>query len=220
MRTSSMTSRVRNIARTVALGAAAVATIAIATPSQSGAQALGPQRQFLSLEPYYARLQLDPGLSGISQNGVNGGSRTGVNGYGGRLWVNLAPFSGPSPNLLGHMSLALFTTYYPSKGIDSTSILHYGAEADIFFVNRPLGGFLDPFISVGGGAFRLKDTATQATDTRFALSPGVGLRIPLSNRFQLRGDAKDLVLFKVPDFNGSKQTLNNYEFTAALGITF
>ncbi len=212
MRSSDMMSRVRTIARTVALGAAAVTTIAIATPSQSGAQALGPQRQFLSLEPYYGRLELDPGS--------NGGSRTGVNGYGGRLWVNLAPFSGPSPNLLGHMSLALFTTYYPSKGIDSTSILHYGAEADIFFVNRPLGGFLDPFISVGGGAFRLKDTATQATDTRFALSPGVGLRIPLSNRFQLRGDAKDLVLFKVPDFAGSKQTLNNYEFTAALGITF
>ncbi len=211
MRSSDMTSRVRNIARTVALGAAAVATIAIATPSQSGAQALGPQRQFLSLEPYYSRMQLDNG---------DGSKRTGLNGYGGRLWVNLAPFSGPSPNLLGHMSLALFTTYYPDKANLGVSILNYGAESDIFLVNRPLGGVLDPFISIGGSAFRTKDINANQSETRFALSPGAGIRIPLSNRFQIRADAKDVLLFGVPVAIDTKKTLNNYEFTAALGITF
>ncbi len=205
MRTSIMT----RIARTVALGAA-VAAIAISTPSLAGAQALGPQRQFLSLEPYYDRLQLYDGT----------GTRTGFNGYGGRLWVNFAPFSGPSPNLLGHMALALFTTYIPEKAKSGVSFLNYGAEANVFFVNRPLGGVLDPFISVGGSRFRSKDTATDQTLTKWALTPGVGVRIPLSNRFQIRGDAKDMLLFHVPDAAGSKKTTSNYEFTAALGITF
>lgn len=212
MRSSDMTSRVRSIARTVALGAAAVATIAIATPSLASAQALGPQRQFLSLEPYYSRMELD-------NAGTNGG-RLGLNGYGGRLWVNFAPFSGPSPNLLGHMGLGLFTTYLPDQASNGFSALHYGAEADIFFVNRPLGGVLDPFISVGGGAFRTKDTNANQSETRFAFSPGAGIRIPLSNRFQIRGDAKDVILFNVPITGTEKKTLNNYEFTAALGITF
>ena len=211
MRTSIMTSRVARLARTVALGAAAVVGVASASPSHASAQALGPQRQFLSLEPYYSRLQLDNG---------DGSARTGENGYGGRLWVNLAPFSGPSPNLLGHMSLALFTTYYPDQAHVGVSILHYGAEGDIFFVNRPLGGVLDPFISIGGGAFRTKDINANQSETRFALSPGAGIRIPLSNRFQIRGDAKDVLLFGVPVTSTTKKTLNNYEFTGALGITF
>lgn len=210
MRTPLNIRSIARVARAVALGAVAVAGLSLGAASRAGAQALGPQRQFLSLEPYYSRLMLDNG---------DGSTRTGVNGYGGRLWVNLAPFSGPSPNLLGHMSLALFTTYYPDQANNGASLLNYGAESDIFFVNRPLGGVLDPFISIGGSAFRTKDTNTDESQTRFALSPGAGIRIPLSNRFQIRGDAKDVLLFGVPVTSG-KKTLNNYEFSAALGITF
>ena len=173
--------------RAIALGSIALAALSVAVPADAGAQALGPQRQFLSLEPYYSRMQLDNG---------DGSTRTGVNGYGGRLWVNLAPFSGPSPNVLGHMGLALFTTYYPDQANNGVSILHYGAEGDIFFANRPLGGVLDPFISIGGGAFRTKDVNANQSATRFALTPGAGIRIPLANRFQLRGDAKDVLLFR------------------------
>lgn len=214
MPTSILKRRGARAARRAALGMAtlaALAVVATAGPARAGAQALGPQRQFLSLEPYYSRMQLDNG---------DGSARTGLNGYGGRLWVNLAPFSGPSSNLLGHMALALFTTYQPDQANNGFSVLHYGAEGDVFFVNRPLGGVLDPFISIAGGAFRTNDSSADESRTRFALTPGAGIRIPLANRFQIRADAKDVMLFNVPVSSDAKKTLHNYEFTAALGITF
>lgn len=197
--------------RSVALGAGLAALIASAAPAMARAQALGPQRQFLSLEPYYSRMQLDGG---------SGSSRVGANGYGGRLWINMAPFSGPNPNILDHMGLALFATWLPDQASRGATLLHYGLEDDIFFVNRPLGGVIDPFISVAGGAFRTKSSASGDAMTRFALTPGAGIRIPLANRFQIRGDAKDVLLFGIPDGSGGKRTTSNYEFTGALGITF
>ena len=45
----------------------------------AGAQALGPQRQFLAIEPYYERTMFDVG---------EGRSKQSRDGYGGRLWIN------------------------------------------------------------------------------------------------------------------------------------
>lgn len=211
MRSTDSIGRATRGLRNIALGAVLAAAIASASPARAGAQALGPQRQFLSLEPYYARMMFDAG---------SGSSRVGANGYGGRLWINMAPFSGPDPNLLGHMGLALFATYVPDQASRGASFVHYGLEDDIFFVNRPLGGVIDPFISVAGGAFRTKVFATGDATTKFALTPGAGIRIPLANRLQLRVDAHDVLLFGVPDGSGGNRTTSNYEFTAAAGITF
>lgn len=170
------------------------------------AQALGPQRQFLAVEPYYSRLELDAG---------SGESRLGVNGYGARLWINLAQFAGP---LNG--SIALFTTFYPDQADNGVSALHYGAQYDQFFVRRPFGGIIDPLISLGAGAFGFEDTASDEEETKFALTPGVGIRIPIPNRFQLRFDARDAIIFGTRDTDGSKRTANNFEFIGAIGITF
>lgn len=210
--TSSITSR-------VLVRLALCAGAAIAAPVTVHAQALGPQRQFLAIEPYYARIQFD---------GAEGASKTGLNGYGGRLWINLAPFSGPSPNLVGNGAIALFATYAPSGfGNDkNVSILHYGAQHDIFFVRRPLGGVIDPFLSVAGGVYRVNvyngiPGQRQGVLTKGALSPGAGIRIPVPNRFQLRVDAHDAILFGSPTGNGgASRTTHNLEFTGALGITF
>lgn len=174
------------------------------------AQALGPQRQFLAVEPYYQSLWID-----VAPNQ----SRTQLNGFGARLWINLAPFVGPQLSGLSRSSVSAFVSRAPaSKGFD---VWHFGGELDQFFVRRPLGGFIDPLISVGAGALRV--TGPLGTNAKFALSPGVGLRIPMPNRFELRVDGRDLLVFNRADLSGPQtptRTANNIELTAGLGITF
>ena len=189
---------------------ATLASVLVAAPTVLQAQNLGPFRQFLAIEPYYARTQLDVGPNA---------DRVGTNGYGGRLWVNLAPFAGPHRNLISHGALAFFASYTPEQSGKNPKIWHYGAQHDAFFLHTPLGHVIDPFISVGAGAFRLSSGGVSTT--KFALSPGGGIRIPIPNRLQLRVDARDAMLFGMANgVSGAKRTSHNIELLGALGITF
>ena len=185
------------------LGVAGVAHVA-------GAQALGPQRQFLAIEPYYEYTNFDVGT---------GSPKEKTNGYGARLWINLDPF-----HFIQSSSIALYLSRTPSQGnvnaaFNGVTALHYGAEYDQFLVRRPLAGFLDPFLTVGGGRYRLSSGGTHQTYWTF--TPGGGIRIPMPNRFELRGDVKDLMIFNRPSrTNNSKRTTNNLLLQAGLGITF
>ena len=105
--------------------------LGVALAPAAHAQALGPQRQFLALEPYYEWTNFDAG---------QGSQREKTNGYGARLWVNLDPF-----HFIPHGSIALYTSYTPSQGgtsgvFDGVSALHYGAEYDQYFLRRPVAG--------------------------------------------------------------------------------
>ncbi len=190
----------------------ALALLGSATLAHSGgAQALGPQRQFLAIEPYYEHTQLDVGATVSKQS---------RDGYGARLWVNLDPF-----HFIPNGSLALFTSFAQKRtaGTTETSMLTYGAEYDQFLMRRPIGGFIDPFISVGGAAYRVhtKAGATDSHRTYGALIPGAGLRIPIPNRFELRGDVKDLMLFNQSRHtDGTSRRTNNLVVQGGLGITF
>ena len=183
----------------------------------AGAQALGPHRQFGALEPLYAYTRLDVG------SGLN---RVALNGYGGRLWLNLAPFSGPADNLIGKTTLGLFALMTPSQGGSGVTMHQYGADVNIHFADRPLIGFFDPYILVGGSAIRLNVAGTNtglATggSTRFAAAPGGGLRAQILNRFQLRGEAKDLVIFSNRTSTaGKSRTTNNLQIVTSIGYTF
>jgi hypothetical protein len=193
------------------VSAAIAGAAALVAGAPAEAQRLGPFRQFLAIEPYYTRLELDRGSST---------NRLGRNGYGGRIWFNLAPFTGDSWILPSTGGIALFASYAPaSGGSEDVSIWHYGAQHDLFFRNRPLGGVIDPFVSVAAGAFRTR--ARAGARTNFALSPGGGIRIPIPNRLQLRADVRDAILFGVRD-NGTSntRTTHNLELQGALGITF
>lgn len=189
---------------------------AIATSTAAG-QALGPHRQFGALEPLYAYTSLDVGP---------GGNRVSLQGYGGRLWLNLAPFSGPANNLIGKTTLGLFALTTPSQGNSGVTLHQYGADADIHFADKPLIGFFDPYILVGGSAIRLNVAGTNtglATggSTRFALAPGGGLRAQILNRFQLRGEAKDLIIFaNRTSTAGKNRTTNNLQVVTSIGYTF
>ncbi len=174
------------------------------------AQNLGPFRQFLAIEPYYARTELDADPVA---------DRVGVNGYGGRLWVNLAPFAGPHRTLISKGALAFFATYLPEDAGRNPKVWHYGVQHDAFILHKPFGNVIDPFLSVGAGAFRVSSGGTARTD--FALSPGGGIRVPIPNRLQLRFDARDAMIFgSRTGIAGAKRTAHNIELLAALGITF
>lgn len=191
--------------------------LAVVSGSVASGQALGPQRQFGALEPLYAYTSIDVGP---------GGNRVSLHGYGGRLWLNLAPFSGPANNLIGRTTLGLFALTTPSQGNSGLTLHQYGADADIHFADRPLVGFFDPYILVGGSAIRLNIAATgtglaTGGSTRFALAPGGGLRFQIFNRFQLRGEAKDLVIFSNRTATtGKSRTTNNLQVVTSLGFTF
>lgn len=188
----------------------AIAAVALLAPlSHARAQALGPQRQFLAIEPYYEYARLDNGSTV---------PRTSLNGYGGRLWINLDPF-----HFIPGGSIALFTTYAPKQQSNNVTAVHYGAEYDQFLVRRPLGGLIDPFIAVGGGLYRTTADlgAARYRQTRWAVTPGGGIRIPIPNRFELRADAKDLIRFNTKTApGGTGRTTHNLLVQGALGITF
>ena len=180
-----------------------------------GAQALGPQRQFLAIEPYYERLSLDLG---------DNIDKAKFNGYGARLWVNTDPF-----HFIPNGSIALFMSYAPKQNLtingvtasSGTTELAYGAEYDQFFVRRPLVGIIDPFLTAGYERYRIRDASTGAKTSYNGVPIGGGIRIPLPNRFELRGDAKDLLLFNAPNATtGTNRTTNNLLLQAALGLTF
>jgi len=194
----------------------AVAALFSVHPARLGAQNLGPFRQFLAFEGSYTRLELDAG---------EGNSRLGLDGYGGRLWINLAPFSGPNPNLIDKTALALF--YFRAPRRNGFSTRHYGAEFDIYPLHVPIGNFIDPFISLGLGSFRVDNRRSSVVGdigtgsrSNFALTPGVGIRVPIPNRLQLRLDARDLIVFNRRSVSGESRTSHNPEFMAGLGLTF
>jgi hypothetical protein len=216
--------RPRTLAR-AALAAAALLGASLGA-SRAGAQALGPQRQFLAIEPYYEHTRLDVGMNDVS-------ATTSLNGYGARLWINGAPFHFPL-----NSSIALFMTYAPSRSQSGPqqfpagpissgfSVLHYGAQIDQFFVRRPFAGFLDPFVSLGVGRFRYGFDPSipivgGSTESHLSLSPGIGLRIPIPNRLEIRGDVRDMFLLNGrTDIDGTQKTTSNLVIQGGLGLTF
>lgn len=185
------------------------AAMVVAAASSARAQALGPQRQFLAIEPYYEYTRLDA---------RSGASKIPLSGYGGRLWINLEPF-----HLIPHGSIALFTSFAPKQQTGNVTALHYGAEYDQYIVRRPLGGLIDPFLAVGGGLYRVTADAGTARfrQTRWAVSPGGGVRIPIPNRLELRGDVKDLIRFNTKAAPGEVgRTTHSLLVQGAVGVTF
>lgn len=196
---------------TLRLGLAALGVLSLT--QVAGAQALGPQRQFLAVEPYYEHTSLDVG-------GTT--SKDQLNGFGARLWINLDPF-----HFITNSSIALYGSHAPSQSGRAVSMTTFGAEYDQFFVRRPIGGLIDPFVSLGGGGISVRGERSSSfgrigsSHTYGSLTPGGGLRLAIPNRFELRGDVKDLIIFNTPTGTlGSKRSSNNLQFQAGLGITF
>lgn len=176
----------------------------------AAAQNLGPFRQFLAIEPFYEYTRHDNGSAAAH-------GTTNLDGYGARLWINLEPF-----HLIPRGSIALSSSYTPSQNESAngkSTAWQYGAEYDQFLVHRPLGGIIDPFLSIGYSRYRVSQG--DAEETYNGLPLGGGIRIPIPNRFEIRADVKDLLLFNTPTgANGSDRTTNNLQAQVGLGLTF
>ena len=196
--------------RTFHLGLVALAAVSLT--QALGAQALGPQRQFLAIEPYYEHTALDLGTTAATDQ---------LNGFGARLWINLDPF-----HFIPNSSIAIFGSNAPSQSGRAVSMTTVGAEYDQFFVRRPLGGLIDPFLTLGGGSTIIRGQrvspfgAIRSQHAYGSLIPGGGIRLAIPNRFELRGDVKDLILFNTPVGTSGGTRTNNLLLQAGLGLTF
>ena len=191
---------------------ALAAVTMLSTASVAHAQALGPQRQFLAVEPYYEHTRLDLG---------DARPKDDLNAFGARLWINLDPF-----HFITNSSIALYASHAPSQSGRQVSVTTFGAEYDQYFVRRPLGGIIDPFLTIGGGGTGVRgerSTVFGAIGSQHyfgSLVPGFGIRIAVPNRFELRGEAKDLIVFNTPTgTSGARRTTNNLVLQAGLGLT-
>lgn len=183
------------------------ALLAFCAPAAEAQQVSQTHRRLLMVGGYGAGYSLDVGEDTDHARIVGGG---------GRLLINLAPFSGPGNNLLDDMVLGFFAA--GGSGGDY-SVLHTGAELDLHFVHNPLGGFLDPFLSVGAGRFRVRQDGG-GSEANFALSPGVGVRIPLRGLFELRADAQDVITFGSTLHGGGERTTHAPSVTVGVQLRF
>jgi hypothetical protein len=200
--------------RFLALAALATALVVGSPPRAQAQEDFGPHRTLLMIGGYGTALMID---AGENQD------RADLLGGGGRLMINLAPFSGPGNSLLDFMVIGGFVSF--GSG-DDVSVLHSGAELDLHFVHNPLGGFLDPFVLAGAGRFRTRVEGAgtgglqAGEEANFALSPGAGVRIPLTGLFELRADGRDVIIFGSGLQGGGERTTHNPEFTAGLQLRF
>ena len=197
---------------------AALAALVLAAPGTTGAQpAVLPRFGTTTTD---GRLVVE-GLLGQHRLTLEHGSRVRPAGYGGRVLWALGSRSDPErQTLAGRTSVgpfAIVTGREPS----SPRVWHVGAHADFRVLSRPLGGRLDPLVSLSVGAFRAEPghgnlaaderwlvpvghdavgrtlrvpaPASRAT-TRPALAPGIGARLLIAPGFALRGELKNAVL--------------------------
>jgi hypothetical protein len=144
--------------------------------------------------------------------------RIGVCGGGARVMFSM----GGSSDAEG------FWTRRPAAGAflvvtseqEGISTFHVGGELDMHLFRGPLRGILDPFVSIGLGAFRLsadEDVIGIPLDDRASTEltavPGAGVDLRLTPRFAVRGDLRDIVIF-------GPETTHNFEASAGLAISF
>lgn len=135
-----------------------------------------------------------------------GGGASELDGVGGRvLW----PLAATDP-LLSRLAVGGYLVHSARAG-DDPDMWHYGVQADVRLARSPLAGRVDPLLSLGVGAVRVKEpgaaefvaplrdplagTAARV-HTDPSLVPGVGARVHLFPGVGLRTDARVVVDFR------------------------
>jgi len=204
-----------NRTRQIGLVAGAIALLGATTAVRAGAQdtpdqSMGPSR--VSIEPYLAHYFLDD---------PTGGDREGLGGVGVRAMLGRGAVVGGMNTFFTRARAGVFITYTAEQNNFST--FHFGGQAEVPLFAAPVGGgYLDPFVSLGLGAFRTKidvpagtgvPAGFSATNTDIALTPGIGTLVPLFGAIAFRGDIHDVIVF-------GDETSNNWEFEGGISIGF
>jgi hypothetical protein len=168
------------------LGALTVAPMAAAAQRQV--------EEIRTVEAYAARYALDDRVGTSKQN---------LDGFGLRLMYERRDPARPAASFLDRARGGAFATYTTKQGSPNLSTLHLGLQTDLSFLQRPLGGVLDPFFSFGIGIFRTSRenlvTTTRAgkriVESSFSFIPGLGTRIGIVDRLGARVDLRAPLLF-------------------------
>ena len=178
-------------ARRLAGGLGALGVLALAP---MGAAAQRQVQEIRTIEAYAARYALDDRVGTNKQN---------LDGFGLRLMYERRDPARPATNFLDRARGGAFATYTTKQGSPNLSTLHLGLQTDLSFLQRPLGGVLDPFFSFGIGIFRSSRenlvTTTRVgkriVESSFSFIPGLGTRIGIVDRFGARVDLRAPLLF-------------------------
>lgn len=188
--------------RPVLVVAAAAACLAALAPSRAAAQdtPVGVRPYRFTLEGLVADSYLNDKLAG-------GGDRNAFGGYGVRVLFNRSTPAATLRSFADRASVGAFLVASSGQGSTDASSLHYGVQADVSTFPRPIfRGSLDPFFSLGVGAFRSTYATTGGTgdvkNTDFAVTPALGTRLSLLQGFGLRGDLRAPIVF------GNSTTVN------------
>jgi len=195
-------------ARRIAALAGALTLFAIpAAQAAAQDQPMGIRPTRFTAEVYLAQYSLD--------NAGADGDREGLGGFGGRLMFNRSTASDALRTFFTRASGGVFATY---TNQDDFSTLHYGVQGDVALFPAPVArGFLDPFISLGVGAFRTSSDFTggegSVVNTDFAITPAAGTRIPFFSGISFRGDLRAPIIF-------GESTTVNFVAEGGLSLSF
>lgn len=164
----------------------AAATILAALLSASAAAAqdtpTGVQPYRFTVEGYLAQYWLD--------NGVD--DREAVGGFGARIMFHRSTAAAAARTFFSRATAGVYGTFTSQDNVSTQNI---GAQVDAaLFPSAIAAGRLDPFVSLGAGAFRTKVEGFDG-ETNFVLTPAVGTRIPITGGVGFRGDIRAPIIF-------------------------
>jgi hypothetical protein len=196
-------------ARALPLALAAAALLLVVSPLAAPLVAQRAAGEIFTIEAFLTKYWLDD----------PDGGHFDVSGAGGRLMFNLGGSSETTNLWLRRPSIGVFAVVTPAE--DDVQTLHAGVQFDARIFRGPLRGRIDPFVSLGLGAFRLRtgDAAPAAFAANrsyvdIAATPAVGSYLHLLSSLSLRGDLRDVVVF------GDNATSHNLEASLALSVGF
>src|SRR5687767_5220517 len=185
--------------RRIALLASAFALFATSSRVHAQDDTMGPSR--VSIEGFLAQYMFDN----------PGGDREGIGGVGVRAMLGRGDVTGTLNNFFQRAKAGVFLVYTADQ--KDVSTLHFGGQADFpLFAAPVLNGYVDPFFSLGAGAFRVSQELTGSGDrvfTDLAVTPAIGALFPLTGAIKFRGDIRDVIVF------GDDRT-NNFVFEGGI----
>jgi hypothetical protein len=153
--------------------------------------AAGAQDTPSGIRPY--RFTVEGYLSHMNFDRGGDASRAGLGGYGARVMFNRSDAAETLRTFFSRSSVGAFVTITGEQNGFSTQ--HFGAEGNVSLFAAPVArGVLDPFVSVGVGALRANPNVGDSK-TNFALTPGIGTRLPFPGGFGFRGDLRAPIVF-------------------------
>jgi hypothetical protein len=174
-------------------------------------------------DPYNpSRFTVEPYLSqSWTKNDVTD-EYDGAGGFGVRVMFGHADASQIASSFFNRARTGAFVTYANNIGDLEASQAHYGVQIDFPLLVAPATATgplaFDPFVSLGAGIFHTSvdnplDNGTNITSNDFALTPAIGIIVPITGEIKFRGDLRDAVLF-------GDNTTNNFLAEGGISIGF